>query len=99
MGRVVCGVELPVFNKMIKNYLTPEGDEIDLFARNDESWAFELKWKNKRAGVKELKKFLNKINVKHHVYISRKGFTKGAFELAENSGVTLWEGEDLLKGR
>jgi AAA+ ATPase superfamily predicted ATPase len=64
-GQSICGVKIPKFKRIIKNYMTPQGEEIDLFAINDKSWAFELKWKNKKTGTKEIKKFLNKIQVQH----------------------------------
>ncbi|MFQ5633467.1 MAG: ATP-binding protein, partial [bacterium] len=66
-GKVVSGVRLPKFQKIIKNYVLPNGDEIDLFARNKESWVFELKWKNKLIGMKELQKLQAKIEVQRYV--------------------------------
>ena len=96
-GNDVCGVKLPKFKKIIKNYITPEGNEIDLFAINDEFWAFELKWKNKKAGKKEIEKFITKINATRYVYISKEGFTDQAYQYGRYNKVVLWKGSDLFE--
>jgi len=95
-GKTICGVKIPKFKRMIKNYMTPQGDEIDLFAINDKSWAFELKWKNKKTGIKEIKKLLNKVQANTYVYISKKGFTKDAYDFGKSNQIILWEGSDLF---
>ena len=96
-GNDICGVKLPKFKKIIKNYITPEGNEIDLFAINDEPWAFELKWKNKKAGKKEIEKFITKINAARYVYISKEGFTDQAYQYGRYNKVVLWKGSDLFE--
>ncbi|MBU2515038.1 restriction endonuclease [bacterium] len=95
-GKNICGVKLPRFNKIIKNYITPEGNEIDLFAINTASWAFELKWKNKRVGRNEIEKFIQKINANTYVYISKNGYTEQATRYAIKNNVTIWQGSDLF---
>ncbi len=96
-GKDVCGVKLPDFKKIIKNYITPDGNEIDLFAINDESWAFELKWKNKRIGKKEIEKFSTKITASRYVYISKEGFTAQAKKYGKRNNIVMWEGLDLFE--
>jgi len=91
-GKRVGAVTLPAFKTLIKNYVLPNGDEIDLFARNAESWVFELKWKNKLIGVNEFKKLKKKIQVDRYVLISKKGFTQELMTLAKKSSeVILWD--------
>jgi AAA+ ATPase superfamily predicted ATPase len=93
-GKNVRGVMLPEFKTLIKNYVLPNGDEIDLFARNKESWVFELKWKNKLVGMNEWQKLKEKIQVDRYVLISKKGFTKALMDYAKNSPeVILWGAE------
>ena len=94
-GQTICGVKIPKFKRIIKNYITPQGDEIDLFAINETSWAFELKWKNKKTGIKEIKKLLNKIQANTYVYISKKGFTKDAYDFGKRNQIILWDASDL----
>lgn len=97
-GRVVGNVTLPVFKTLIKNYVLPNGDEIDLFARNDASWVFELKWKNKLIGLNEFKKLKKKIQVDRYVLVSKKGFTDELTALAKKSSeVILWDAEILTQ--
>jgi len=96
-GNEICGIKLPNFKKIIKNYITPEGNEIDLFAINDQSWAFELKWKNKKAGQKEIEKFIKKINAAQYVYISKEGFTDQAYQWGRDNKVVMWKGSDLFE--
>lgn len=95
-GNDICGVRLPNFKKIIKNYITPEGNEIDLFAINDASWAFEIKWKNKKIGKKEIAKFIAKINAARYVYISKEGFTDQAYQYGRDNKVEMWKGSDLF---
>ncbi len=97
-GKKVGGTTLPVFKTLIKNYTLPSGDEIDLFARNKESWVFELKWKNKLVGMNELQKLKKKIKVDRYVLVSKKGFTKALMEHARNSSeVILWGAEVMAE--
>jgi len=97
-GQQVGGVTLPAFKTLIKNYVLPNGDEIDLFARNKESWVFELQWKNKLVGMKELQKLKKKIQVDRYVLISKRGFTKAPRAYAEDSSdIILWGAEVLAQ--
>jgi AAA+ ATPase superfamily predicted ATPase len=90
-GQQVGGATLPAFKTLIKNYVLPNGEEIDLFARNKESWVFELKWKNKLVGMKELQNLKRKIRVDRYVLISKKGFTKSLLEYSQKGPeAILW---------
>lgn len=94
-GKSVSGVYIPLFKKIIKNYILPNGDEIDLLAINDKTWAFEMKWKNKRTGEKELKKFKEKLISNFYVYISKGGYTEKAQAFAKENSFILWDENDL----
>lgn len=97
-GEKVGGTQLPAFKTLIKNYVLPNGEEIDLFARNKEAWVFELKWKNKLVGMNEFQKLKDKIKVQRYVLISKKGFTKELLEFAKRSPeVILWGAEVLAE--
>ncbi|MGH7452150.1 MAG: restriction endonuclease, partial [bacterium] len=99
-GQKIGSATLPAFKTLIKNYLLPNGDEIDLFARNKESWVFELKWKNKLIGMNELQKLKKKIQVDRYVLISKKGFTKALTDHAQNSSdIILWDAEMLMQAQ
>lgn len=95
-GKKVGNTQLPIFKKIIKNYLLPNGDEIDLFARDSESWVFELKWKNKLVGMKELQNLKKKIQVDRYVLISKKGFTKELIDFSSQSAEVILWGADVL---
>ncbi len=96
-GKELSGIVLPHFKKIIKNYILPNGNEIDLFALNDESWAFEIKWKNKRIGKKEIEAFIKKIKADHYVYISKDGFTDKALHYYDRKKIILLDENDLRK--
>ena len=97
-GTKVGDLLLPKFKVLIKNYMLPNGDEIDLFARDDESWVFELKWKNKLVGMKELQILKKKIQVDKYVLISKKGFTKELTDYSnQSSDVILWGTEVMAE--
>ncbi len=93
-GKKVGNTQLPVFKTLIKNYVLPNGEEIDLFARNNAAWVFELKWKNKLVGMNELRALKEKIKVQRYVLISKKGFTKELLAFAQKAPeVILWGSE------
>jgi len=94
-GKEVGGRRIPRFRRIIKNYILPDGEEIDLFAINDESWAFELKWKGKRVGHKQLETFMGKIKADRYVVVSAAGFTPEAERFALQNGIYLWSRGEL----
>jgi len=75
-GKELWGIHIPVFRKIEKNVETDAG-EIDLLAvtRRGKRWAFEVKWRNKACGVREVRKLLAKTDADRYVIVSRKGFT------------------------
>ena len=51
-------VTLPVFQD-VKDEISPDGQiELDAIGEGQERWVVEVKWRNKRAGSKELEKLL-----------------------------------------
>ena len=94
-GREVGDCRIPHFQRIIKNYLLPDGHEVDLFAIDAESWAFEMKWRGKRVGQKELEMFLKKIKADHYVFVSASGFTPESREFAKKHRIHLWGREEL----
>ena len=101
-GKKLWGIHLPTFDKLTQNYR--HGDtEIDLYTIDIQKrqWIFELKWKNKRIGEKEIGKCLKKINAYRYVYVSKSGFTQEAIKIFANApSVLLVEiSGQLSKGR
>ncbi len=85
-------VKLPKFEK-VENYSSEDGQvEIDLVCRNNETWFVEIKWKNRPAGIRDIRHFHKKIksrgknideNEVHRLwFISKSGFTKSALEFS-----------------
>ena len=85
-------VELPKFEK-VENYSSEDGQvEIDLVCTNNETWFVEIKWKNRSAGVKDIRQFYTKVkdrsekndvNEVHRLwFISKSGFTRAALEFS-----------------
>ncbi len=84
-------IRLPVFSE-VNRYQTEDGQiELDVLATvsSGQGWIVEVKWKNKRAGRKELVKL-----VEHALgrkaqgwYISKAGFTSDALTYAMEQGV------------
>jgi len=80
-GNALWGTRIPVFREIEKNVET-EGGEVDLLAvtRRGKRWAFEVKWRNKACGVREVRKLLAKTDADRYVLLSRRGFTPQAQE-------------------
>ncbi|MBF0430315.1 MAG: restriction endonuclease [Fibrobacteria bacterium] len=80
-GKMLWGIKIPKFKDLCKNHIE-RGNEIDLagWTLRGKLWAFEIKWKGKAAGVKEVKAFLGKLSAYRYVYISKTGFTDRAIE-------------------
>jgi len=78
-GRSLWGIRVPRFRAIEKNVDTGHG-EVDLLAvtRRGKRWAFELKWRNKACGVKDIEKLLAKADADRYILVSRKGFTAAA---------------------
>ena len=84
-------VHLPQFHR-VTSYRSSDGQvEIDALAEGEERWAVEIKWRGRRAGVKELRKLLaaaRSLSARPWL-ISRAGFTPEAEALARREGVMI----------
>ncbi len=83
-------VRLPLF-QTVSSYEAKDGQvELDAITSgsSDRDWVAEVKWKNKRAGKKELEKLLRQVQEKNAQgwYISRAGFTTEAETFANEHG-------------
>lgn len=98
-GQVVAGqwfgskqsIKLPVFSE-VNRYQTKDGQiELDALATasSGQGWIVEVKWKNKRAGKKELAKLIEHTQDRKAQgwYISKAGFTSDALSYASEQGV------------
>lgn len=84
------------FGVKLKNYVSTDGQiEFDLVGkRNGTYHIFEIKWRNKQANYKDVKKFLDKIaksdfddeTVKLY-FLSKAGFTVKAKKLGDDNGI------------
>jgi hypothetical protein len=86
-------VELPTFRR-VEAYLSPDGQvELDALAETTDGhkWAVEIKWRNKRAGPKELEALRQKARSTplraQPWLISRAGFTAEALDYARQHHV------------
>jgi hypothetical protein len=98
---------LPVV-RSVDSYLSPDGQvELDALVEcdsdaaesRDRRWAVSVKWRNRRAGVKELERLSGHAE---HLgatgwLISRAGFTPEAVEHARRVGILISSGDDLAK--
>lgn len=104
-GRTVPGAYLgrtdpilmPAFTR-IEPYRSPDGQtEIDALAENDEQWAVEVKWRQKRVGRGELEQLLAAaagLNARAWC-ISQAGFTPDALTFARVNDVMTSNAEDV----
>ncbi|MDR0651406.1 MAG: hypothetical protein LBG59_08690 [Candidatus Peribacteria bacterium] len=85
-GKERRGIKLPQFKILQKNYLTETGDEIDLYAETPrgKKRIFELKYKEKQIGDKEIEKLLNKLKADQYVMISKVGFSQNVSKKYRN---------------
>jgi len=75
-------IKLPKFKVIKKNYYTEYGDEIDIYSETirGKKWVFELKYKKKQVWLKEVDKFIRKIDVDRYVYISKSWFVDSVYK-------------------
>ncbi|MBT7066428.1 MAG: hypothetical protein HN919_09010 [Verrucomicrobia bacterium] len=80
-GKQLWGMKIPRFRTMEKNAHTDRG-EVDLLATTPRGkrWAFELKWRNKACGVREVRALQAKTDADRYVMLSRSGFTAQAHD-------------------
>jgi AAA+ ATPase superfamily predicted ATPase len=84
-------VRLPTFQQ-VAPYRSEDGQvEVDALAEGDERWVVEIKWRGRRAGVKELQKLLATAGIltARSWVISRVGFTPEAEALARQEGIMI----------
>ena len=81
--------QLPTFSQVLP-YLSPDGQvEVDALAEGSQRWVVEIKWRNKRVGLKELHVLAQKA---HNLngrpwYISQGGFTPKAETFASENQI------------
>lgn len=84
-------VTLPVF-QYVKDEVSPDGQiELDAIGEGQERWVVEVKWRNKRAGIKELEKLHQHAQerVARGWFVSRSGFTAEAIQFASEKGIFI----------
>ena len=100
-------VTLPIFEN-VGNYSSKDGQiEIDLVCRGHETWLVEVKWKNRAAGIREVRDFHRKINnegiqaqinkdeILRSWFISKSGFTRPALEFCSEKGIFVSSNKEL----
>jgi len=98
-------VQLPEFSRVMP-YRSDDGQvEVDALAEarpepgrsGDERWAVEIKWRNRRAGAKELRKLQAKAEMllARPWLISRAGFTPEAEAFARQEGIMISSQEEI----
>jgi uncharacterized protein len=92
-------VHLPHF-QTVKSYRTKDGQvELDAVTggSSGQDWVAEVKWKNKRAGIRELEKLLRHAHERNAQgwYISKSGFTAEAEAFAVEQGLYLSDDSDI----
>ena len=84
-------VRLPVFSEVNRYQTEDDQVELDVLAidSSGNGWIVEVKWKNKRAGKKELAKLVEHAQDRKAQgwYISKAGFTSDALSYAIEQGV------------
>lgn len=79
-----AAITLPVF-KEVKDEISPDGQiELDAIGEGQERWVVEVKWRNKRAGIKELQKLQTHAQERkaRAWFVSRSGFSAEAVRYA-----------------
>jgi AAA+ ATPase superfamily predicted ATPase len=90
-------VTLPVF-KDVRDEISPDGRiELDAVGAGKERWVVEVKWRNKRAGIKELEKLYQNAQERNARawFVSRSGFSSEAIQYALENGIFITEKEAL----
>jgi Predicted ATPase (AAA+ superfamily) len=90
-------VILPVFQE-VKDEVSPDGQiELDAIGEGQERWVVEVKWRNKRAGSKELEKLLKHAQERkaRAWFVSRSGFSADAIQYAFENGILITDKDGL----
>ncbi len=90
-------VILPVFQE-VKDEVSPDGQiELDAIGEGQERWVVEVKWRNKRAGSKELEKLHQNARERkaRAWFVSRSGFSADAIQYALENGILITDKDGL----
>jgi AAA+ ATPase superfamily predicted ATPase len=90
-------VTLPVFQD-VKGEVSLDGQiELDAIGEGQERWVVEVKWRNKRAGIKELEKLHQRAQerVARGWFVSRTGFSAAAVQFAVENGIFITDKDGL----
>jgi AAA+ ATPase superfamily predicted ATPase len=94
-------VTLPLFED-VEDEVSLDGQiELDAIGEGQERWVVEVKWRNKRAGIKELEKLLRHAQERaaRGWFVSRTGFSADAVQYAVENGIFITDkdGLDILR--
>ncbi|MDR3576052.1 MAG: AAA family ATPase [Anaerolineaceae bacterium] len=90
-------ITLPVFGE-VESEISANGQiELDAIGGGSERWVVEVKWRNKRAGVKELEKLLQHAQEQSAKgwFVSRSGFSADAIQYASENGLFITDKDGL----
>jgi len=90
-------VTLPIF-KDVKDEVSPDGQiELDAVGEGQERWVVEVKWRNKRAGIKELEKLRTYAQARkvRAWFVSRSGFSADATQYAIENDIFITDKNGL----
>jgi AAA+ ATPase superfamily predicted ATPase len=90
-------VTLPFFQD-VKDEVSPDGQiELDAIGEGRERWVVEVKWRNKRAGRKELEKLYQNAQKRNARawFVSRAGFSADAIQYAIDNGILITDKDGL----
>jgi AAA+ ATPase superfamily predicted ATPase len=90
-------VTLPVFQE-VKDEVSPDGQsELDAIGEGQERWVVEVKWRNKRAGRKELEKLHQHVQERkaRAWFVSRSGFSADAIQYALENRILITDKDGL----
>jgi AAA+ ATPase superfamily predicted ATPase len=90
-------ITLPVFED-VEVQISANGQiELDATGEGRECWVVEVKWRNKRAGIKELEKLLQHAQERtaRGWYISRTGFSADAIQYAIRNSIFITDKDGL----
>ncbi|MCX6054154.1 MAG: AAA family ATPase [Chloroflexi bacterium] len=90
-------ITLPKFMD-VKGEISLDGQiELDAIGQGQERWVVEVKWRNKRAGIKELEKLFQHAQERtaRGWFVSRTGFSADAVQYAVENGILISDKEGL----
>jgi hypothetical protein len=90
-------IALPVFED-VEGEISADGQiELDAIGEGRERWVVEVKWRNKRAGIKELEKLLQHAQERNARgwFVSRSGFSVDAIRFAAENGIFITDKDGL----